>query len=244
MFRRALVIAPWLCLMVSRLDAKPPSEVLDLSCWKLTLPVDTNRPGQPDEIDAAQLSGFVEAPFFTTTNDGAGVVFRAPCAGITTKNSRFARSELRELNPDGRTPAGWSTTDPVRHVLTARLAITALPSVKPHVVCAQIHDAEDDLLMIRLEGRKLFIERNEVGDVRLQSDYVLGTPFDLRIEAGDGRVRVSQGGKPALDWMVQRSGCYFKAGCYTQSSVAKGDRPDAAGEVVVYQLQVAHQVDR
>jgi poly(beta-D-mannuronate) lyase len=37
------------------------------------------------------------------------------------------------------------------------------------------------------------------------------------------------------------SGCYFKAGVYTQSNPEKGDEPTAYGEVIIYDLSVTHQ---
>lgn len=35
-------------------------------------------------------------------------------------------------------------------------------------------------------------------------------------------------------------GCYFRAGCYTQSNTKKGDSPDSYGEVVIHELKVTH----
>lgn len=95
--------------------------------------------------------------------------------------------------------------------------------------------------MIRLEGTKLFIERNAVGDVTLDPNYTLGSPFDLKIQAGAGRVKVWHNGDLKLDWAVSREGCYFKAGCYTQSNPSKGDKATSFGEVVLYQLRVDHK---
>ena len=216
-----------------------PARVLDLSGWKLTLPVDTDRPGRPDEIGTAALQSFSAPDFFFVNAAGDGVVLRAPCGGATTKGSRFPRCELREMTPGGADETAWSTDDAAPHVMEARLAVTRTPAKKPHVVCAQIHDAEDDLLMIRLEGRRLIVERNDVGDVELDRGIELGRPFDLRIEAGGGRVGVWYNGVRKLDWKVSRAGCYFKAGCYTQSNPSKGDEPDACGEVVIPRLKVA-----
>ena len=96
--------------------------------------------------------------------------------------------------------------------------------------------------MVRLEGQRLFIERNKTGDVELDTAYVLGTSFNLRIEAGNGRVKVWYNDVLSMDWETVRTGCYFKAGCYTQSNVEKGDKPDAYGEVVITALAISHQV--
>ena len=124
--------------------------------------------------------------------------------------------------------------------MNASMAITATPPVKKHVVCAQIHDANDDLLMVRLEGEKLFIERNKIGDVMLDANYKLGTKFQIKIEASNGHVKLWYNEELKMDWQVSAKGCYFKAGCYTQSNPSKGDKPESFGEVVIYKLEVSH----
>ena len=214
-----------------------PGEVLDLSRWRLTLPVDTERAGRPDEIRQPQLRTFADPHYFAVNDRGDAVIFRAHCGGVPTRGSKFPRCELREIRAD-KERAWWSTSDPQRHTLRMRVAITKTPPVKQHVVCAQIHDDSDDLLMVRLEGSKLFVERNEVERVMLTRKYVLGTPFDLKIDAGQGRVRLWYDGELSMDWTVDRDRCYFKAGCYTQSTVERGDQPEALGEVAIYRLSI------
>jgi hypothetical protein len=157
-----------------RANTSIPSQVLDLSRWKLTLPVDSDRPGTPDEIRQGDLAGFVMRPYFHADSTRGAVVLRAPCGGATTKGSRYPRCELREMNDDGRTPAAWDTEDATVRVLTMRAAVTATPSVKPHVVVAQIHDAKDDVLMIRLEGAIFVVEQQGQPDVVLEPKYQLG----------------------------------------------------------------------
>ena len=221
--------------------SEPPGAVLDLSRWRLTLPIDTEREGKPDEVDQPDLMTFVDPRYFYTNEQGTGVNFRAHCGGRTTKGSKFPRSELREMSEGGK-QASWKTDDNAIHTMTMKAAILATPAVKPHVVCAQIHDAEDDLLMIRVEGTKLFIERNSTGDVMLDREYKLGTPFDIKIQAADGKVNVWYNDQLSLTWDVSRSGCYFKAGCYTQSNPTKGDDKESFAEVVIYKLQVEHEL--
>ncbi|MEQ8790519.1 MAG: polysaccharide lyase family 7 protein [Pirellulaceae bacterium] len=224
--------------------AEPPAKSLDLSRWMLTLPVDTERAGTPDEVKQPELASFVDPRCFFVNAEADGVVFRAPCGGSTTKNSKYPRCELREMTDRGETRAAWDTAGRAMHTMTMRVAVTKTPPVKKHVVCAQIHDADDDLMMVRLEGTKLFIERNDVGDVMLDPEYKLGTPFDLKIQAGERRVQVWHNGELAMNWKVSRQGCYFKAGCYTQSNPSKGDAADAYGETVLYRLQVEHRTRR
>jgi len=239
---RGIATIVWgLVLAASLCGAEPPAKILDLSRWKLTLPVDTDRPGRPDEIQQPELDSFVDSARFFVNDSADGVVFRAHCGGSTTKRSGYPRCELREMSDRGETPAAWGTDDGASHTMTLRLAITNTPAVKQHVVACQIHDSHDDVMMVRLEKKKLFIERNKVGDVELDPDYALGTPFDLKIQAGDGSIKVWHEGVLKMDWKVSRTGCYFKAGCYTQSNLDRGDAPDSYGEVVIYRLQVDHR---
>lgn len=146
------------------------------------------------------------------------------------------------MQPGGKKEAAWSTEGEAIHSLTASLAVTHLPAVKPHVVCAQIHDADDDLIEIRLEGKKLQVERSGESSVVFERNYTIGTPFDLKIEAGGGHVRVYYNGEEKLDWPVARRGCYFKAGCYTQSNTKKGDAADDYGEVLIKKLELANRL--
>ncbi|MHC4538483.1 MAG: polysaccharide lyase family 7 protein [Planctomycetota bacterium] len=220
--------------------AEPPSRVIDLSCWKLTVPYNTERKGNPDEIVQPELNTFQDTSCFSVSKSKDGVVFRARCDGLTTKNSEYPRSELREMKRDGKSEASWETTDGKAHSLLAVLAITHTPAVKKHVVCTQIHGAKDDIMAVRLEGSKLLIERDRSGDIKLDHSYKLGTKFKLKIQASGGRIKVWYNDSLKMDWEVSRTGCYFRAGCYTHSNTKKGDRPDSYGEVVIHKLQVTH----
>ena len=100
----------------------------------------------------------------------------------------------------GTKRAAWRTDDKQAHTLIVKLAITKTPPVKNHVVCAQIHNADDDVLMIRLEDTKLFIERNDVGNIMLDLKYVAGTPVELKIECAAGHVKVWHNGEQKMDW--------------------------------------------
>ena len=216
-----------------------PATVLDLSNWKLELPVDTPHAGTPDEIKQPELSTFSLSPYFQTILSGKGVLFQANAGGATTANSKYPRSELREMKAGGSQKASWSNNSGT-HTMTIRQAITHLPAVKPHVVAGQVHDASDDIVMIRLERNKLFVESDGNSIGMLDANYVLGTVFTVKIEAANGRILVSYNGQQKVDFAKSGSGYYFKAGVYTQSNVSKGDSPSAYGEVIIYDLQVLH----
>jgi hypothetical protein len=236
-FAASLLFAS-LCALPCGSQAQPP---LNLQSWKLTLPVDSELPGRPDEITQPRLASFVLPNLFEATADGRGLVFRAPCGGVPTRGSNYPRCELREMQADGSREAAWNTKDGYVHEMRMAAAITHLPKVKPHLVCAQIHDAKSDVLMIRLERRKLFVERKPSADVVLDAEYTLGKRFTLRIEARAGVVRLWHNDVLKLEWPADKPGCYFKAGCYTQSNPDRGDAADDYGHVIVYELTTRHQ---
>lgn len=218
------------------LDAAVPATI-DLSIWKLTLPI--GEPETPLEITQPELDAFEIDPWFVRRADG--LRFRANAGGVTTSGSSYPRSELREMERGGLVRASWSTTSG-RHELRLDQTITRLPEAKPHVVAGQIHDASDDVVMIRLEGRHLFVEGGGTELGTLDADYALGERFVVRIVAEGGHIRVDHGDDGSVEVDVARdaTGCYFKAGVYTQSNPSRGDLPEAYGEVIVHGIEVTH----
>ena len=157
---------------------------------------------------------------------------------MTTKGSDYPRSELREMNGDKK--ASWSNTKGT-HILQVRQAVTAVPKAKQEVVTAQVHDSSDDVLEVRLEGRKLIAQYNDgKTDVVLDPKYTLGTVYDVKIVAAGGRIQVFYNGTKKVDIARKGSGWYFKSGSYVQSNTGKGDKSSAVGTVVLYQLDVTH----
>ncbi len=212
-----------------------PADVLDLSNWYLTLP--TGAKGDPDIVTQPELAAY-RSDWFRLNAPGDGVVFRATVAGATTKNTKYPRSELREMT--GTRNASWSNRSGT-HTLTVRQAVTALPVAKPEIVTAQIHDSSDDVLQVRLEGKRLMVQYDDGNaEIVIDRDYELGTVFEVRIVAAQRRVQVFYNGVPAAEINRSGTGWYFKCGAYVQSNTSKGDRPTAAGEVVVHQLDVSH----
>jgi len=211
-----------------------PGEVLDLAPWKLTLP--TGPAESPTEIVQPELLRYADE-WFHVRADG-GVVFRAQCGAPTTSGSHYPRSELREMN--GKARAAWSNATG-NHVLVLEQAITQTPVVKPEVVAGQIHDDQDDVIQIHLSGKRLTVKYADgKKSVDLDTAYVLGTRFVVTVIAKDKHVTVAYNGIPKADLPLTGAGWYWKVGAYVQSNTDKGDKPDAAGEVVVYRAKVAH----
>jgi hypothetical protein len=217
-----------------------PAQVLNLANWKLTLPVNTAHAGAPDEYLQPELATFVDPNYFYVNATSNGVVFTAHAGGYTTSGSGYPRSELREMVNNGTTLASWSTTSGT-HSLIITQAITHLPEVKQHVVVGQIHDASDDVIVFRLESKKLFIDENGNDGPVLTTNYNLGDIFTVQFLARNGGVECYYNGNYVYTYTVSASGCYFKVGCYTQSNTSKGDLPTAYGQVVVYGTSVTHQ---
>ncbi|MDF1825799.1 MAG: polysaccharide lyase family 7 protein [Verrucomicrobiales bacterium] len=215
-------------------------DMFNLGIWKLTIPMDDDGDGVADEIAMPLLRYFEDPDFFHLSETGDSVVFRAACGGATTGNSKYPRSELRELKKDGKTKASWSTTSGV-HNLTVEFAVNKVPKKKRHVVAAQIHDDDKGLLMVRLEGEKLFLERHDAEDFVLLEDYKPGTFVKLMLIADNGRIRVFLAGKQLTEWKVEAENLYFKVGCYTQSNPDKGDKPDDYAETEFKSVYVMHK---
>jgi hypothetical protein len=216
-------------------NANLPADVIDLSYWYLTLP--TGQEGSPDTIENPNLTKFTNE-FFKLNQGRDGVVFSARADGVTTENSSYPRSELREMN--GSEKASWSNTSG-SHTLDVCEAITKTPSAKPEVVAAQIHDGSDDVMQIRLEGKTLMVQYNDgKSEIVIDPNYALGTPYNVRIVAEGGKVDVLYNGQKKAELPLSGSGWYWKVGAYVQSSTDKGESPDATGEVTVYSLKCVH----
>ena len=203
----------------------------------MTLP--TGKAGDPDTVEQPAL-GKLTNEFFKVDDSGDGVAFSARGDGVTTKNSHFPRSELREMN--GSAKAAWSNTSGT-HTLDVCEAITQVPSAKPEVVGAQIHDDKDDVLQIRLEGQKLMVQYNDgKSEQPLDENYQLGTPYNVRIIAADSKVEVLYNGQKKAELPLSGSGWYWKVGAYVQSNTSTGDAA-GSGAVTVYALNVDHNND-
>src|SRR5438105_5541581 len=179
-----------------RLD---PAQVLDLRAWKIGLPTTA-------EVSNPRLAGFTDTSFRTVQ----AVQFTAHCGDRPQPGSKYARSELREMNADGSN-ASWSSSAGT-HELTATMRITHLPTVKPSLICAQIHSTTDYLILVQLTGTVLAVRYiDEVVGV-LDNDYRLGSNFDLKLVAANGYVDVFYNGAQKAHHAMRQSGCYFKAG--------------------------------
>ncbi|WAP60111.1 polysaccharide lyase family 7 protein [Streptomyces sp. S465] len=217
-----------------------PAEVLDLTNWYVGLPI--GEAEKPTNVKQPELATYANDPWFTATPDCDAVRFRAAVNGVTTSGSSYPRSELREMTDSGRTQASWSSTSG-EHTMVIDQAITALPEDKPHVVAGQIHDADDDVSVFRLEGSKLYITDGDDSHHKLVTDdYELGTRFQAKFVVSDKKIRAYYNGVLQTTLSKSFSGGYFKAGAYTQANCDNSAPCDDGnyGEVTIYGLSVTH----
>lgn len=218
------------------------TDALALDLWRLQMPVSTRRKGKVDEYGPAELTvpGFAVPPWYQPGH-GNGVRMRAHVGGaVTSARTKHARCEYRELNADG-TPAAWSATDGRTHRLDLRLAVAALPPARPRLVFAQIHDGDDDVAQIGVEGSRVWARFGDDGeDVVFDDTYRAGDALTVSLEVFLDTVRVYHGDEWVMSHPVTGTSLYFKAGCYVQSTAEREGNPGAYGEVVLYEARPTH----
>jgi hypothetical protein len=230
--------------------ALAPGGNFDLGRWELQEPV--GAPGAPTIIKPRALvgpGGYHDRYFFTDPRDGA-MTFWDPESGVTTPNSRYPRSELREMNADG-SPANWPVAGTNR--LEATLAVTGVPD---HVCVGQIHvgtplrsglvPSTKPLveLYVYATGRiALGVEDDPSGGQTSHDvgQVPLGTRFSYAIQlTGDGTITLTLDGATTTFTMPAAFagyGQYFKAGAYDQTV---GGDARVGATVKFYALSISH----
>ena len=225
-----------------------PGSNFDLSLWELQEPVGST--ASPTTITSAALAaGFHDSYFFTNPSDGA-MTFWDPENGVTTADSSYPRSELREMNADG-SPANWPVAG--TNMLSATVAVTQVPD---HVSIGQIHIGTAiqtglapstkpllELYYYSTGAIELGIEDDPTSGQTSHpiTDVPLGTRFSYSIElTGDGTITLSIDGAATTFTMpsgFSGYGQYFKAGDYDQTA---GTDATVGATVKFYALAVSH----
>ena len=197
----------------------PPGRNFDLLGWYLSTPADDDGDGRADRTSEVELArGAIDERYFYTADDG-GMVFRATVAGAkTSTNTRFTRTELREMLRRGDTSIRTKNDDaspnennwvlssaPLRALkaaggidgtLRATLAVNHVTTTGDRrqvgrVIIGQIHADRDE--PIRLYYRKL--PGHERGSIYFAHETSAGddTYFDLLGSRDDDAVDPSDG---------------------------------------------------
>lgn len=228
----------------AKADSVLPSKILDLTNWKLTLPIPGNN-DNPAEIKQPALASYSNVNYFFASDNNKAVAFRANAGGNTTHGSNFPRSELREMADGGKTQASWSSSVG-KHTLFIDQKITHLPDVKDQVVVGQIHDATKYVIFFRLEHHRLFVSVKNGGTYTLDDNYKLGTRFSVKFVVNNDETQCYYNEKLMYTYKGNFSGAYFKAGAYVQSvchgkAQTPGELCDAYGQVEIYNVWVKHE---
>jgi len=223
----------------------PPGGNFDLSVWSLQLPVGS--PGKPDIIPPSRLkgaNGYTNPSFFWTDKNDGSMTFWAPEKGVTTPNSKYARSELREMNANG-SGADWTLAG--NHTLSAQLRIV---SVTKNVAVGQVklgsggtstkpllelyYRANGDIYLGAQQSPTSGQTLHRVGNVPLgvKWTYVLnvnGNKASLTVNGSRTNYTIPSSFNPYRQ--------YFKAGAYNQSS---SESTSNGAKVKFYSLTVRH----
>lgn len=223
-----------------------PGGNFNLSLWELQLPVGSA--GDPTTILPSQLegsSGFQDSYFYTNSTDG-GMQFWDPENGVTTPNSSYSRSELREMTSSGAA-ANWFAAG-TTNTLTARLRVIQVPN---HVCVGQIHLGSGGSTKPLLElfyyangNIEMAIEQTPAGGNEIQylvGNVPLGTTFGYTIGLSNSTISLVINSGATQTWTASSTfngyGMYFKAGDYDQSS---GSSSTVGAKVEFYKLDISH----
>ncbi|MBP0440629.1 polysaccharide lyase family 7 protein [Tianweitania sediminis] len=233
------------------------SDRFDLSNWKLTLPTDAKGGSSGTAVEVKNLFGYENSSHFFDADDGA-MVFRAHVGGATTSGSKYARSELREMN--GTERAAWTLKE--GGTMTATLRIENAPSVDGEagrVIVGQIHGDDHELVRLYWENGEIYFKNDRAGsgdkelrfDLRnhegAQPNVSLGESFSYKIDArgdrliveifADGQVYSSE---TSINKVWQEDTFYFKAGAYLGVNDTQGS---GTAQVAFTGLDFSHAVD-
>ncbi|KAB1068018.1 polysaccharide lyase family 7 protein [Tamlana haliotis] len=166
---------------------------IDLSHWKVTLPVQ-NEKGRPYEIDPPEILDFasneIARPYMYIDSTDGSIVFHAMPTKSTTKNTKYTRSELREQMVPGKNNVNWSFKD--GGIMKGTLAMDQVSkdsNGKYHkVIIMQIHGrlsneqrdliGEDDnnappILKIYWQNGKVRVKTKVLKDISASNEEIL-----------------------------------------------------------------------
>ncbi|CAH7060880.1 Alginate lyase precursor [Vibrio chagasii] len=191
-----------------------PSENFDMTHWYLSQPFDHDKNGKPDDVSEWNLANGYQHPEIFYTADDGGLVFKSYVKGVrTSKNTKYARTELREMmrrgdqsiSTKGVNKNNWVFSSApeadleaaagIDGVLEATLKIdhattTGNANEVGRFIIGQIHDQNDE--PIRLYYRKL--PNQPTGAVYFAHESQDATKEDFYPLVGDMTAEVGEDG--------------------------------------------------
>lgn len=244
--------------------AASPSDSFDLTQFKLTLPIDQySYFGDGSASSAAEIfpgtcssdyytgygldEGYTDSSYFYTDDSGY-MVFRTPLdGGASTLNSSYVRTELRELYDwakcDDDDTANWDITSSSTHTLTGTLKITSYDDDDPQVVVGQIHGADSEHALVKLQydgpddDIRVILNESAVDGNSFSKSFGLipGTgwwSYEIEVDGYDISISVTLDGETVTETVTIGEGVmdddwlddefYFKAGSYAQAAKDSG----------------------
>lgn len=228
------------------------------------LPIDAKGKKTGKAWQITDLIGFTYPPYFLQNADGS-LTFSAPVDGAkTSSNTKYARSELREMQLKADGSQGAEAVWMLKQGGTMRCQITVNKAPiqkdkKPgRIIIGQIHGADEELVRLYRggTGALYFANDRSLADDKehefklvdangKQAILPIGKKFDYTIQATSLNVTVSA----VIDGVVyraqtvpnavwQKDKFYFKAGVYLGVNKTQGGTGD--GGVTIHALEVSH----
>jgi Ca2+-binding RTX toxin-like protein len=233
------------------------SDFFDLSPskWKITLPVDSSGKISGTAVEIKNLVGYEHSSYFYDAPDKS-MVFRAMADGATTSGSKYARTELREMNGSDR--AAWKLSQ--GGTMTATLKVDSVPSRSDgepgRLIVGQIHGADKELVRLYYEGGKMYFMNDQAGPKNTETKFTfknasgqepnisLGEKFSYMIDAEGSKltVKIFADGQEytsisTINSVWQSDTFYFKAGVYLGVNETQGS---GWGQTSFYGLDFSH----
>ncbi len=200
-----------LVAMCNACTNKYPADVLGLTNWKVQLPFANSSTGVITYISSGTNSAYeVSQPtlatythtetgtpnnFYVGCSTGSDyVVFKTPAVGVPTSGSKYARTELREMN--GKYTTTWSAMDGLWHNMTVQHAVIAVPNTGKKATIAQVFRSETVngvlysgfLCEVQISSNKLTVMHNlwpasgsQVEYLVLSTSFTYNTYYTLKI---------------------------------------------------------------
>lgn len=218
--------------------------------WSLDIGLDSG----DVSIDYPTLhGGYTNYPYFCLNTAGTAVQFYTDMAGKqTSTNTKYARTELRELGSDGVTHAAWaaSTSSSVAHQMQYTFKVIHIQPNKPWDTIGQIHDSSSDALSIKVKGSTTSaldvvatIYDNDQ-PTALIGTYNVGDTVTIKINITGGSLKIYANNtlKITSSLLSGKTGLYYKVGNYPQSHDDAGgfESPTEYCQIELSALTVSH----
>jgi len=233
-----------------------PNTNIDLTRWKLTLPVDSDGGFNGEAMEVTNFSKLVASDYFHFTTSGQ-LIFSAMADGATTSGSSYARSELREMNGDKK--AAWQLDQ--GGTMTATLKVNAVPKFEDgapgRIVVGQIHGSDDELIRLYYQGGRVYFMNDQAGKDNKETKFIfenaagkqpvisLGEAFSYKIAAHGSTLTVTiyadgeeYKSTSKINDVWKDDVFYFKAGAYLG---VNEDNGSGRGEVAFLGLDFGHK---